>query len=146
MEDNISAITIEMVWSTDKRIFISASDGKEYSQPLEMFPALMYATQEQRDKFTINKWHDAIHWREIDEDIHISSFFERETVDYNNEVNRLLSRFPWLDLKVFASYIGMHWTKLARLRFGVWKASDETLKKIKDGIVAIGKEMSAAVL
>lgn len=138
--------TIEMVWCSDNRIWIKASDGKEYSQPLEVFPTLMFATKEQRDKVEINKWRDAIRWPEIDEDIHISSFFEDETVNYDNEVNNLLSRFPWLDMKAFAEYLGMHWTKLARFRFGVWTPSPETFEKIKNGIRAIGKEMSAAVL
>ena len=55
-------------------------------------------------------------------------------------------KFPWLDLKVFAEYIGMHWTKLARFRYGVWTAGPETMSKIRNGIKAIAKEMSAAAL
>ena len=116
--------TIRMVWFSDNRIFIKTEDGDEYSQPLEVFPALWYATPEQQSKFIINKWRDSIHWPEVDEDIHISSFFEVETVNYDNEVNKLLSRFPWLDMKEFAEYIGMHWTKLARFRFGVCNPTD----------------------
>lgn len=139
-------VTIDMVWFTDTKIYIRASDGNEYSQPLEVFPVLMDATMEQRQKYTVNKWRDAIRWPGIDEDIHISSFFEKETVNYDNEVNNLLSRFPYLDIKAFAKHLGMHWTKLARFRYGVWTPSAETMKKIKDGIIAIGKEMSAAVL
>jgi len=38
----------------------------------------------------------------------------------------------------------MHWTKLARYKFGVWTPSLSTIAKIKEGIVAIGKEMSLA--
>lgn len=138
--------TIQMVWFSDNRIFIKTDDGNEYSQPLEVFPALLYATPEQRERFKINKWHDSIHWPEVDEDIHISSFFEKETVNYDNEVNRILSLFPWLDLKEFAKYIGMHWTKLARFRFGVWTPGPESLKQIKNGIKSIEKEINAAVL
>ena len=82
----------------------------------------------------------------MDEDIHISIFFKQETVNYDNEVYHLLSRFPYLDMKNFAEYIGMHWTKLARFRYGVWTPTTETIEKIKKGIIAIGKEMSAAVL
>ena len=115
----------------------------EFSLPLEVFPALMEATDEQRAKYRINHWRDAIHWPEIDEDIHISSFFEEETVNYDNEVNRLLSKMPWIDVKTLAEYLGMHWTKLARFRYGVWTPSKETLDKIKNGIVALGKEMIA---
>ena len=58
----------------------------------------------------------------------------------------MLSRFPYLDMKAFAEYLGMHWTKLARFRCGVWKPNAETMDKIRKGIVDIGKEMAAAVL
>lgn len=144
MESNDPTITIEMVWFSDGEIHIQTSDGKTFSQPLEVFPVLMEATQEQRAKYHLNKWRDSIHWPELDEDIHISSFFSPETVNYDNEVNHLFNRFPWLDLKIFASLAGMHWTKLARFRYGVWTPSEETLEKIKSTIRKIAKEMSAA--
>lgn len=146
MEPKDPVKKIEMVWFANNRIYVKTDDDCEYSQPLEVFPILLDATNEQRAKFTINKWGDAIRWPEIDEDIHISSFFEDETVNYDNDVNKLLSRFPWLDLKAFAQYLGMHWTKLARFKYGVWTPTPETFAKIKNGIIAIGKEMSAAVL
>lgn len=145
MEPKDPVKKIEMVWFSDNHIFITTDDGSEYNQPLEVFPILFDASDQQRAKFKINKWGDAIKWPEIDEDIHISSFFEHETVNYNNDVNKLLSRFPWLDLKAFAQYLGMHWTKLARFKYGVWTPSPETFEKIKNGIKSIGKEMSAAV-
>lgn len=145
MEPKNPVKKIEMVWFSDNHIFIKTDDECEYNQPLEVFPILFDASDQQRAKFKINKWGDAISWPEIDEDIHISSFFEHETVNYDNDVNKLLSRFPWLDLKAFAQYLGMHWTKLARFKYGVWTPSPETFAKIKNGIKAIGKEMSAAV-
>lgn len=137
---------IEMVWFSQSRIFIKTDDGLEYSQPLEAFPALMDARSEQREKYYMTSWRDSLHWPEIDEDIHISSFFEKVTVNYDNEVNHLLSRFPWIDLKAFANYIGMHWTKLARFKYGVWTPTPITLAKIKEGIASMGKEMYAAVM
>lgn len=138
-------VTIEMVWFDNGKIYITASDGKEYSQPLEAFPILLEATREQREKYQVNKWRDALRWPDIDEDIHISSFFEDIIVNYDNEVNNLLSRFPCLDLKAFANYIGMHWTKLAKFCYGVWTPNAETMMRIKSGINALGKEMSVAV-
>lgn len=136
---------IKRVWFADNQIWITTEDGTEYSQPLEVFPALLFASDEEREQYYI--WNDdsSIRWDKIDEDIHVSNFFERETVNYDNEVNNLLSRFPWLDLKGFAEYIGMHWTKLARFRYGVWTPAPETVARIKNGLRAIGKEMSAAV-
>lgn len=141
MEDSIKKL-----WFADNRIFILTSDGEQYSQPLEAFPALFNATPAQRENYYLWDDNKSIRWEDIDEDIHISNFFEPETVNYNNEVNHLLSRFPYLDMKAFAEYLGMHWTKLARFRYGVWTPSTKTIEKIKNGIIAIGKEMSAAVL
>ena len=141
MEDSIKKL-----WFADNRIFILTSDGEQYSQPLEAFPALFNATPVQRKNYYLWDDNKSIQWEDIDEDIHISNFFEPETVNYDNEVNHLLSRFPYLDMKAFAEYLGMHWTKLARFRYGVWTPSTKTIEKIKNGIIAIGKEMSAAVL
>lgn len=146
MEAKVPDKKIDMVWFTQSHIYIKTDDGLEFCQPLEVFPALKAASREQRERYRLSAWRDSLRWPEIDEDIHISNFFERETVNYDNEVNNLLSRFPWLDLKEFASYLGMHWTKLARFKYGVWTPSPETLSKIKDGIVAIGREMSAAAI
>lgn len=137
---------IREVWFADNRIWITTEDGFQYNQPLEAFPALFLATPEERDNYYLWCDNTSIRWEKLDEDIHVSNFFEPETVNYDNDVNNLLSRFPWLDLKAFAEYIGMHWTKLARFRYGVWTPHPETFAKIKDGIKSIGKEMSAAVL
>lgn len=138
--------SIKKLWFEDNRICILTDKGEEYSQRLEVFPSLFCATQSQREKYYIWDNGRSIRWEDLDEDIHISNFFKQETVNYDNEVNHLLSRFPYLDMKNFAEYLGMHWTKLARFRYGVWTPTTETIEKIKKGIIAIGKEMSAAVL
>ena len=132
------------VWFTAERIYIRTDADKIYSLPLEVFPILKEASGAQREDFTIEMGGEALRWKALDEDIHISSFFEPETVNYDNEVNRLLSQFPYLDMKAFAAYLGMHWTKLARFRYGVWTPTAETLEKIKNGIKKIGNEMAAA--
>lgn len=137
---------IRLLWFENGRINIQTNKGEVLSQPLEVFPALMDATETQREKYYLWDNNRSIRWVELDEDIHISHFYEKESVNYDNEVNRLLSRFPWLDMKAFAEFVGMHWTKLARFRYGVWTPNRETIDKIKNGIRTIGKEMSAAVL
>lgn len=146
MEQQIVEEQIKAVWFEEGSIKIQTSKDAVMSMPLEVFPALFCATPTQREKFYL--WDDnrSIRWEELDEDIHISHFYEPETVNYDNDVNRLLSRFPWLDMKAFAEFLGMHWTKLARFRYGVWTPSPETFAKIRNGIIAIGKEMSAAAL
>lgn len=137
---------IEKLWFVDGLICILTSNGAEYRQPLEAFPALFYASESERNKYSLWQNGRSVRWEEIDEDIHISNFFETETVNLDNEVNELFVKFPWLDMKAFANYLDMHWTKLARFRFGIWTPSKETMTRIKEGIRAIGREMSAAVL
>ena len=134
------------VWFEDGYIKVMTDGGAVLSQPLEAFPALFCASPAERNQYYVWDEGHSIRWPELDEDIHISHFHEVEKVNYDNEVNRLLSRFPWLDMKEAADYIGMHWTKLARFRYGVWAPSAETFSRIKAGIVAMGQEMIAAAL
>lgn len=131
-------------WCDEGKIFIETANGGVYSQPLEVFPELFQASPSEREDFYLWDNNQSIRWDNLDVDIHISNFFEEESVNYDNEVNHLLSKFPWLDVKVFAEYIGMHWTKLARFRYGVWTPTPETLDKIRNGIIALGKKMVAA--
>ena len=135
---------IQKVWFDEKCIFIETSDMETRALRLEVFPELMQAKPFERSEFYLWNNNQSIRWENLDVDIHISNFFEEESVNYDNEVNHLLSRFPWIDMKVFAEFIGMHWTKLARFRYGVWTPSPETLDKIKNGIIALGKKMVAA--
>lgn len=137
---------IELVWFNDNRIYIQTNLGETLSQPLEVFPALFLASEEQRERYKIWGENQSIRWEELDEDIHVSDFRESETVNYDNEVNRLLSIFPFLDMKAFARHIGMHWTKLARFRYGVWTPSPEAIDKIRNGVEYIKKELSAAAV
>lgn len=67
--------TIKRVWLKDGAIFVLTSEDKTLSQPLDKFPILYKATDEQRERYTICKWGDSLRWEEIDEDIHIASFF-----------------------------------------------------------------------
>ena len=70
---------ITKVWFDGGRICIATDDGKTYGRPLEYFPILKEATDEQRGAWKINRFGDAIRWEEIDEDIHLSSFTTRRS-------------------------------------------------------------------
>lgn len=133
---------ITKVWFDDKHIIIATDAGAERCLPLECFPCLFYANSQQREHFYL--WDDnrSIRWEELDEDIHISNFYENVTVNYDNEVNRLLSRFPYLNLKGIAEVIGLHWTLLARLRFGIVKPTAEIMQRIRNGLAAISRELA----
>ena len=77
---------ITKVWFEGGRICIATDDGKTYGRPLEYFPILKEATDEQREAWKINKFGDAIRWEEIDEDIHLSSFYDTEEPAANNVI------------------------------------------------------------
>lgn len=136
MKDSISKVCF-----TDGFIAIQTANGEKKALPLEVFPALYYADERQRNDYYLWAGNRSIRWDGLDEDIHISHFYEDEHVNPNNEVNKLLSKFPYIDLKSFADYIGIHWTLLARMKFGVVSASSEMLNRIKCGIRSLGEEM-----
>lgn len=137
---------IKIVWFENERIFVKTNRGEVLNLPLEVFPALKEASSSQREKFYI--WGDSqsLRWEDLDEDIHISHFHESESVNYDNEVNKLLTRYPWIDVKVLADYLGIHWTTLARFRSGVWTPTDEMMDEIKNSIASMGKEMTLAAV
>ncbi len=135
---------ISKIWFAEGRICITTDKGDERSLPLELFPELYYATPSERERFYI--WDDgmSIRWQDLDADIHISNFHEAGTIDRDNETNKILSKFPCLDLKAFAGYIGIHWTKLAKYKLGAWKPTPEMLEKIKRGALEIARQTATA--
>ena len=62
--------TIEFV---DGMILTTTMDGRVYSRPIDAFPLLRNASDEQRRAYTIGKFGDDVRWEAIDEDIHVSS-------------------------------------------------------------------------
>lgn len=62
--------TIEFV---DGMILTTTMDGQVYSRPIDAFPLLRNASDEQRRAYTIGKFGDDVRWEAIDEDIHVSS-------------------------------------------------------------------------
>ena len=132
------------LWFADGRIYILTTDNRTLSQPLELFPTLKDATSAQRADYVINKWGDAIRWAEIDEDIHISSFFESVEPQYDNEVARLFALFPQLNVSEVARSLGIHKSLLSQYIYGVKNPSEKRLKEIKSVLHTIGMELIAA--
>jgi hypothetical protein len=56
------------------RMRVSLRDGREISRPLWWYPRLLKATPEQREKWQITPFGDALHWEEIDEDLDVQGF------------------------------------------------------------------------
>ena len=134
---------IVKLWFSDERIFILTDQGNEYSRPLEAFPLLLEATPQQRAQFEIGLDGDDIRWDEIDEDIHISSFFETAEPDTNNPIADVFKRFPQLNVSEVARTIGINKSLLSRYIYGIKKPSAQRTEQILDAIRQLGREMAA---
>ena len=60
------------VYFDTERIHVSLSDGREISAPIEWFPRLLQATDEQRQQWKLIGRGVGIHWEAIDEDISVA--------------------------------------------------------------------------
>ena len=71
----MSILTIEAsatkIWFDEYNMWLSLSDGRQLSVPLEYFPRLLNAEQSQREKYVLSGNGTGIHWEEIDEDISV---------------------------------------------------------------------------
>lgn len=140
MESNL---TIVKVWFDDGRIYIRTESGDVYSRPLEAFPVLLEATPAQRARYEIGFLGDDIHWEEIDEDIHVSSFLETAEPDAENSIARIFKRFPQLNVSEMARTIGIDKSLLSRYIYGIKKPSAQREKTIIEAIRSLGKEMAS---
>ena len=133
--------TIKRVWFENERIYMLSSNDKVYSRPLEAFPLLKEASDEERNAFVITHRGTALRWKALDEDIHISSFFITEEPDTKNEVAAIFKRFPQLNISEIARQMGINKSLLSKYIYGIKKPSPERLSLIKDTLHALGEEL-----
>ena len=134
---------IQKVWFDDQRIYVLTDDGQTMSRPLEAFPVLKEASSRDRNAFSIGRFGDDIRWETLDEDIHISSFYETTEPDMTNEVARLFLMFPQLNVSEMARYIGINKSLLAKYIYGIKRPRPERLAQIKDAFHAVGEKLIA---
>ena len=134
---------IEKVWFNDERIYLLTDTGETLSRPLEAFPVLKEASETERNDFKIGRFGDDLRWDKLDQDIHISSFYETVEPNPENEVGRIFRQFPQLNVSEMARYIGINKSLLAKYIYGIKKPSDERMRQIKDALHMIGKELIA---
>ena len=129
------------VWFTAERIYIRTDADKIYSLPLEVFPILKEASSAQREDFTIEMGGEALRWKALDEDIHISSFYDTTEPDYKNEIARIFKRFPQLNVSEVARSIGINKSLLAKYIYGIKKPSESRKLQIKEALHVLGQEL-----
>ncbi|MFV0555356.1 MAG: DUF2442 domain-containing protein [Mangrovibacterium sp.] len=132
---------IKNIWFENERIYLLADDDKVYSRPLEAFPILKEAEKWQRDRFEIYLRGTAIRWEELDEDIHMSSFLEKEEPEYNNEIARIFNRFGELNVSAVAQRVGIDKSLLLKYIYGIKKPNDERTAEIKVVLREVGERL-----
>lgn len=134
---------IQKLWFDSDRIWIATDEGQILSRPLEAFPTLKDATETQRTNFEIGRMGDDVRWREIDEDIHISSFYDTEEPDYDNEIARIFKRFPQLNVSEVARSMGIHKSLLSKYIYGMKRPSEQRKEQIRQSLHLLGQELMA---
>ena len=105
--------TIKDIWFDANRIYMKTDGGETFSRPLEAFPLLKDASDRERLDFKIGKFGDDVRWESLDEDIHISSFFDTAEPDYENEIAMIFKRFPQLNVSEVARSMCPEWCTAA---------------------------------
>lgn len=134
---------IEKVWFDANRVYVLTDKSEELSRPLEAFPVLKEASEKERMDFRIGRFGDDIRWENLDEDIHISSFFETAEPNPENEVGEIFRRFPQLNVSEMARYIGINKSLLAKYIYGIKRPSVERMRQIRHAMHMMGQELVA---
>ncbi len=113
------------VWFTSDRIYIRTDADEIYSRPLEAFPILKEASMAQREEYAIELGGEALRWRAIDEDIHISSFYDSTEPDMTNEIAAIFRKFPQLNVSEIARNLGINKSLLSKYIYGIKKPSKQ---------------------
>ena len=64
------------VWFDAEMIHIRILDGREISAPLEWFPKLRNATDQQKKNWRLIGKGIGVHWEELDEDVSVSALLK----------------------------------------------------------------------
>ena len=134
---------IDKVWFENQRIYVLTDEGRVLSRPLEAFPVLKDATDSEWEAFRIGRFGDDIRWEVLDEDVHISSFYETDEPNLENEVGRMFLMFPQLNVSEMARYIGINKSLLSKYIYGMKKPGAERLSQIKAAFHSMGERMMA---
>lgn len=121
--------------------FIYAQDekGRTHKQSLLWYPALMSATDQQRQNYSVGL--GGFHWRDLDEDISFESF------EYEDAVPSTFQEFflvhKEINVAEFAKRIGINDTLMRNYINGFKKPSKIREQKIINAIHQIGEEYLA---
>ncbi|TAE52630.1 MAG: DUF2442 domain-containing protein [Bacteroidetes bacterium] len=64
------------LWFENQKLYIRLQDGREIGVPLEWFPRLIQANQEQLSKWRWIGNGTGVHWESLDEDISVAGLLK----------------------------------------------------------------------
>ena len=79
LDIKIEPLAVDVSFSTDA-LRVVLADGREISAPLEWFPRLRAATDEQKKNWRLIGRGIGIHWKDIDEDISVESLLATKEI------------------------------------------------------------------
>ena len=133
--------TIDKIWFSEDRIFMKTERGEVLSRPLEAFPLLKDATESERSTFKIGKSKDDIRWENLDEDIHIDSFFATDEPK-PNPIGEFFLTHPQINVSSFAKQIGINKSLMAKYIYGIKTPSEKRKGEIRDGLRQLSEDLA----
>ena len=128
---------ITKIWFEDNRIYGLTDDGRTLWQSLLYYKRLMYATDEERNKYIMSD--EGIHWEELDEDVSFESF------EYDDPEPVGISKFflshPEINASAIARRLGIQQSLIAAYISGNKKPSNEREDLIMNEIRKLGEEL-----
>ena len=129
--EKLSNITFD-----SKYIYAEDASGRKLKQSILWYPALMNASDEQRNKYEVG--HTGFHWRELDEDISFESFEYDDAIP--SKVQEFFLTHKEINVAEFAKRIGINATLLRNYINGFKKPSAAREAEILDAIHQLGIE------
>ena len=128
---------ITKIWFEDNRIYGLTDDGRTLWQSLLYYKRLMYATDEERNKYIMSD--EGIHWEELDEDVSFESF------EYDDPEPVGISKFflshPEINASAIARRLGIQQSLIAAYISGNKNPSKERENLIMNEIRKLGEEL-----
>ena len=80
----INRMQVQKIWFDKQYIFVETNENKIGKMPLNWFPNLLNATENQLQQYELwanNTW---IHWENLKEDLSVDGFFSFNGLNQNN--------------------------------------------------------------
>lgn len=124
------------IWFDEDWLYGHGDDGNIYRQSLLWYKPLLKASSEERQKYTFSR--EGIHWRNLDTDVSFESFLypEAEPSDFQ----RFFLTHSEINIAGLAERASVNASLLRNHINGFKNPSKETIRKIKETLLIIGKE------